>query len=101
MSTYIGKRVSYPCGQCGKQFTLNSKSVDDSQKSGKIFCSKKCFDNFYLHDLSVSLDSNEQLIGAWHLLSSLIRKSGTIKKSDLSNMANRINHVLVNRKCPQ
>ena len=49
MSRYIGKRVSYPCGNCGKQFTLNKKSVDDSEQSGEVFCAKQCFKS-YKHD---------------------------------------------------
>lgn len=52
MSRYIGKRVSYPCGGCRKQFTLNRKSVDDSMNSGQVFCSKDCQEQFYLSVLS-------------------------------------------------
>lgn len=48
MSRYIGKRVSYQCGLCKKQFTLNKLSVDDSEKSGEVFCSKACYEQFYL-----------------------------------------------------
>ncbi len=42
MSRYIGKRVSYPCNGCGKQFTLNKKSIDDSLNSGNVYCSEEC-----------------------------------------------------------
>lgn len=28
MSTYIGKRVSYPCHNCGRQCTINAKTVE-------------------------------------------------------------------------
>lgn len=48
MSRYIGKRVSYECGFCKKQFTLNKQSIDDSEKSGEVFCSKQCSEQFYL-----------------------------------------------------
>lgn len=43
MSRFIGKRVSYPCGYCKKQFTLNGKSIDDSAKSGNVYYSKECY----------------------------------------------------------
>ena len=46
MSRFIGKRVSYCCGDCGKQFTLNRRCVDDSNFSGKCFCSQNCFEEF-------------------------------------------------------
>jgi hypothetical protein len=48
MSRYIGKRVSYPCGQCGKQITLSGKTKDDSANSGEVFCSEQCFEQFHL-----------------------------------------------------
>ena len=57
MSRYIGKRVSYECGFCKKQFTLNKQSVDDSEKSGEVFCSKRCSEQFYL---SVVVGRSEQ-----------------------------------------
>lgn len=59
MSRYIGKRVSYECGFCKKQFTLNKQSVDDSEKSGEVFCSKQCSEQFYL---SVVVGRSEQLV---------------------------------------
>lgn len=55
MSRYIGKRVSYECGWCKKQFTLNKQSVDDSEKSGDVFCSKRCSEQFYLSDVIKSV----------------------------------------------
>jgi len=48
MSRYIGKRVSYPCGQCGEQITLSRKTKDDSANSGEVFCSEQCFEQFRL-----------------------------------------------------
>ncbi len=46
MSKYIGKRVFYHCGSCGNPFTLNNNSVDDSNNSGEVFCSKNCHESF-------------------------------------------------------
>jgi DNA-directed RNA polymerase subunit RPC12/RpoP len=40
MSRYIGKRVSYPCATCGKQFTLNKQSIEDGEN---VFCSHDCY----------------------------------------------------------
>lgn len=59
MSRYIGKRVSYECGFCKKQFTLNKQSIDDSEKSGEVFCSKQCSDQYYLSDVVVELSDYE------------------------------------------
>lgn len=56
MSRYIGKRVSYECGFCKKQFTLNRQSVDDSEKSDEVFCSTQCSEQFYLSDVSSRAD---------------------------------------------
>ena len=62
MSKYIAKRVSYECGFCKKQFTLNKQSIDDSEKSGEVFCSKQCAEQFYLSDVSGSLpDANPHI----------------------------------------
>lgn len=55
MSRYIGKRVSYECGFCKKQFTLNKQSVDDGEKSGEVFCSNQCGEQFYLSDVIKSV----------------------------------------------
>jgi predicted nucleic acid-binding Zn ribbon protein len=38
MSKYIGKRVSYPCSNCGTQFTLNKKTKE--LPNGKVLCEK-------------------------------------------------------------
>ncbi len=58
MSKYIGKRVNYECGFCKKQFTLNKQSVDDSNNSGEVFCSKKCSEQFYLSEVIKSVCEN-------------------------------------------
>lgn len=58
MSRYIGKRVIYSCGQCYKQFTLNKKAIDDSRKSGEVFCSQKCFD-LYLSERKFPLNTKQ------------------------------------------
>lgn len=57
MSRYIGKRVSYTCGNCSTLFSLSRKSVDDSQFSGECFCSNKCFVEY-----SRKLDENRKAI---------------------------------------
>lgn len=65
MSRYVGKRVNYQCGFCNKQFTLNKKSFDDSQRSGELFCSKQCYEQFYsyagglAHDIKHRIASHE------------------------------------------
>jgi hypothetical protein len=97
MSRYIGKRVSYTCGFCNKLFTLNKKSVDDSQKTNEVFCSITCFENFYLSDISVSIQSNDELKGAWEIINSIIRNPGRVNKNDLKKMANNISHVITIR----
>ena len=43
MSKYIGKRVSYPCKNCGVQFTVNKKTIELSD--GSVFCSHHCLDD--------------------------------------------------------
>ena len=43
MSRYIGKRVFYQCDNCGNDFTLSKKTIDDSLNTGNVFCSQSCY----------------------------------------------------------
>jgi hypothetical protein len=57
MSRYIGKRVHYTCGWCGRLFTLNKNSIDDTENSGECFCGKKCRSEYKINKLFNILDA--------------------------------------------
>jgi hypothetical protein len=57
MSKYIGKRVYYTCGWCGGLFTLNEKSIIDTEKSGECFCNKKCHSEYKVNKTLKLLDA--------------------------------------------
>jgi hypothetical protein len=50
MSRYIGKRVHYTCDWCGKLFSWGKNSVDDTENSGKCFCSGNCFSQYKINE---------------------------------------------------